>query len=389
MATLIQIDKPGTGDKPRFALWELGFRPFYLLASSFAALSIGLWALQFKGYLPNAYLRGPMWHAHEMLFGFTLAVLTGFLLTAAQNWSGQPTPKGAYLAALAALWVAGRVLVLSPWGWLAAAVNVAFPLALATALAIPLYKARNRRNYFFVALLLLMAWAQMLVHLNGLEAIRIPGWAGILLGLDGMLFVICVMGGRVIPMFTNNAIPGAQALRHPWVEKIALGLVLLILVADALQVSGTWLALLALLTMLAHLIRLGLWRPWKTLKTPLVWVLHAAYAWIPLHLALRAMAAMDWVSSSAATHALTTGAVGGMVIGMMTRTALGHTGRKLIAGKAEISCYALVAAAAWVRVGVPLVDASMLPVAILVSATLWSAGFAIYTLKYWRMLSWD
>ena len=389
MATLIQIDKPGTGDKPRFALWELGFRPFYLLASSFAALSIGLWALQLNGYLPNAYLRGPMWHAHEMLFGFTLAVLTGFLLTAAQNWSGQPTPKGAYLAALAALWVAGRVLVLSPWGWLAAAVNVAFPLALATALAIPLYKARNRRNYFFVALLVLMALAQLLVHLNGLEAIRIPGWAGILLGLDVMLFVICVMGGRVIPMFTNNAIPGAQALRHPWVEKIALGLVLLILVADALQVTGTWLALLALLSMVAHLIRFCLWRPWKTLKTPLVWVLHAAYAWIPLHLALRAMAAMDWVSSSAATHALTTGAVGGMVIGMMTRTALGHTGRKLIAGKAEISCYALVAAAAWVRVGVPLVDASMLPVAILVSATLWSAGFAIYTLQYWRILSWD
>ena len=389
MATLIQIDKPGTGDKPRFALWELGFRPFYLLASSFAALSIGLWALQLNGYLPNAYLRGPMWHAHEMLFGFTLAVLTGFLLTAAQNWSGQPTPKGAYLAALAALWVAGRVLVLSPWGWLAAAVNVAFPLALATALAIPLYKARNRRNYFFVALLVLMALAQLLVHLNGLEAIRIPGWAGILLGLDGMLFVICVMGGRVIPMFTNNAIPGAQALRHPWVEKIALGLVLLILVADALQVTGTWLARLALLSMVAHLIRFCLWRPWKTLKTPLVWVLHAAYAWIPLHLALRAMAAMDWVSSSAAVHALTTGAVGGMVIGMMTRTALGHTGRKLIAGKAEISCYALVAAAAWVRVGVPLVDASMLPVAILVSATLWSAGFAIYTLQYWRILSWD
>ena len=389
MATLIQIDKPGTGDKPRFALWELGFRPFYLLASSFAALSIGLWALQLNGYLPNAYLRGPMWHAHEMLFGFTLAVLTGFLLTAAQNWSGQPTPKGAYLAALAALWVAGRVLVLSPWGWLAAAVNVAFPLALATALAIPLYKARNRRNYFFVALLVLMALAQLLVHLNGLEAIRIPGWAGILLGLDVMLFVICVMGGRVIPMFTNNAIPGAQALRHPWVEKIALGLVLLILVADALQVTGTWLALLALLSMVAHLIRFCLWRPWKTLKTPLVWVLHAAYAWIPLHLALRAMAAMDWVSSSAAVHALTTGAVGGMVIGMMTRTALGHTGRKLMAGKAEISCYALVAAAAWVRVGVPLVDASMLPVAVLVSAALWSAGFAIYTLQYWRMLSWD
>ena len=389
MTTLIPLNNPRKGAKPRFALWDLGFRPFYLLASSFAALSIGVWALQFSGLLPNAYLHGSMWHAHEMLFGFTLAVLTGFLLTAAQNWSGQPTPKGPYLAALAALWVAGRVLVLSPWGWLAAAVNVAFPLALATALAIPLYRARNRRNYFFVALLVMMAWAQLLVHLHGLGVMHMPGWAGILLGLDGMLFVICVMAGRVIPMFTNNAIPGAQAVRQPWVEKIALGLVLLILVADALQVTGAWFALLALLTMLAHLMRLGLWRPWKTFKTPLVWVLHAAYAWIPLHLALRAMAAMDWVSSSLATHALTTGAIGGLVIGMMTRTALGHTGRKLIAGKAEITCYALVAAAAWVRVGVPLVDASMLPVAILVSATLWSAGFAIYTLKYWRILNWD
>lgn len=129
MATLIQIQSPPKRGQFRFALWDLGFRPFYLLASSFASLSILVWALQFSGLLPYAYLQGPMWHAHEMLFGFTLAVLTGFLLTAGQNWSGQSTPKGAYLGALAALWVAGRILVLSPWGWLAAGVNVAFPLA--------------------------------------------------------------------------------------------------------------------------------------------------------------------------------------------------------------------------------------------------------------------
>lgn len=389
MGTVIQMNSLHKGTSPRFALWDLGFRPFYLLASSFAALSVGVWALQFSGLLPKAYLHGPMWHAHEMLFGFTLAVLTGFLLTAGQNWSGQPTPKGAYLAALAALWVAGRVLVLLPWGWLAAGVNVAFPLAVATALAIPLYKARNRRNYFFVALLVLMALAQLMVHLNGLDVLHIPGWAGIFLGLDAMLFVICLMGGRVIPMFTNNAVPGAKAVRKPWIEKIALGLVLLLLVADALQVTGVSLALLALLTMLAHLIRLCFWQPWKTFKTPLVWVLHAAYAWIPMHLALRAMAAMDWVSPSLANHALTTGAIGGMVIGMITRTALGHTGRRLLAGKAEISCYALVAAAAWVRVGIPLLDPSLIRVAVLASAILWSTGFAVYALRYWRILVWD
>jgi len=387
MATLIQIQNPPKRGKARFALWGLGFRPFYLLASSFASLSILVWTMQFSGLLPYAYLQGPIWHAHEMLFGFTLAVLTGFLLTAGQNWSGQPTPKGAYLAALAALWVAGRILVLSPWSWLAAGVNVAFPLAVATALAIPLYRGNNRRNYFFVALLLLMALAQLVVHLNALGVLQVPGWAGIALGLDVMLLVLSVMGGRVIPMFTNNAIPGAKAVRHPWVEKLALGMVLLLIASDALHVSGTWLALLAVFTMLAHLTRLCLWQPWKTLHTPLVWVLHAAYAWIPLHLAFRAMAAMSWVSSSVANHALTAGAIGTMVIGMMTRTALGHTGRKLVAGKAEVSCYSLVSAAAVVRVFVPLVNPSLVTYAVLIAAAMWSFGFAVYTVQYWGILS--
>ena len=389
MATLIHIQNPPKKGHARFALWDLGFRPFYLLASTFAALSIFVWALQFSGWLPYAYLQGPMWHAHEMLFGFTLAVLTGFLLTAGQNWSGQPTPKGAYLVALAALWVAGRVLVLSPWAWLAAGVNVAFPLAAAVALGVPLYRARNRRNYFFVALLLIMALAQLAVHLNALGAIQVPGWAGIALGLDVMLLVLSVMGGRVIPMFTNNAIPGAKASRHPMVEKLALGFVLLLLLADVTQVAGVWLALVAVLAMLAHLIRWWMWQPWKTLRTPLVWVLHAAYFWIPLHLAFRALAAMGWISTSVATHALTAGAIGMMVIGMMTRTALGHTGRKLIAGRAEVACYALVAAAAVVRVLGPLASVTLTTPSVLVSAMLWSAGFALYSVRYWRILSRD
>ncbi len=387
MAILIQIQSPPKKGHPRFALWDLGFRPFYLLASSFASLSILVWSLQFSGLLPYAYLQGPMWHAHEMLFGFTLAVLTGFLLTAGQNWSGQPTPKGAYLGALAALWVAGRILVLSPWGWLAAGVNVAFPIAAATALAIPLYRARNRRNFFFVGLLMLMAVAQLVVHLNALGVLRVPGWAGIALGLDVMLLVLSVMAGRVIPMFTNNAIPGVKAIRHAKVEKLALGLVLLLIALDAMHVSGVWFALIGVLAMLAHLTRLWLWQPWKTLNTPLVWVLHAAYAWIPIHLAFRAMAVMGWVSSSVATHALAAGAIGTMVIGMMTRTALGHTGRKLVAGKTEVTCYSLVAAAAVIRVFVPLVDPSLVTYAVLLSAAMWSLGFALYTVRYWSILS--
>lgn len=387
MAILIQIQNPSPRGQARFALWELGFRPFYLFASAFASLSILGWVLQFIGLLPVAYLQGPLWHAHEMLFGFTLAVLTGFLLTAGQNWSGQPTPKGGRLAALAALWVAGRVLVLSPWGWLAAVVNVAFPLTVAVALAIPLVKAHNRRNYFFVGLLVLMALAQLAVHLNALGVLRLPAWACIALGLDVMLFVLCVMGGRVIPMFTNNGVPGAKAARVAWVEKTALGLVLCLIVADALQATGEWFALLATLTMAVHLVRWWLWQPWKTGHTPLVWVLHLAYFWIPVHLAMRAMAAMSWVSPSIAHHALTAGAIGGMVIGMMTRTSLGHTGRKLQAGLPEVSCYALIGVAAVVRVFLPLWNPSLISMAVLLSGILWSAGFAVFTWRYWPILS--
>lgn len=388
MATLIQLRKaPRTGQAPAFALWALGFRPFYLLASSFAALSIALWALQFSGLLGHAYLQGPLWHAHEMLFGFTLAVLVGFLFTAGRNWSGQDTPTGKPLAALALLWLAGRGLVLTTWGWAAAVVNTAFPLLAALALGVAFYKGRNRRNYFFVALLLLLALAETIVHLGALGVLRLPAWAGIGLALDVMLFVLAVMAGRVVPMFTNNGVPGAQAARHPLVEKLALSLVLALLLADMLQATGMALALLALLAAVAHLLRWLLWRPWKTLRNPLVWVLHLAYAWIPVHLLLRALAALDWVAQSAATHALTAGAIGCMVIGMVTRTALGHTGRPLRAGTTEVACYTLVALAALVRVGLPLLAPAWLVSAVLLSSLLWSAGFAWYTLRYWPILS--
>ena len=380
----------GQADAPTghgFALWQLGFRPFYLLASGFAALSIALWGLQLAGLLGQAYLQGPLWHAHEMLFGFALAVVVGFLFTAGRNWSGQATPTGPLLAAIAALWLAGRVLVLTPYAWTAAAVNTAFPVVAAVALAVPLVKGGNRRNYFFVGLLLLMALGQFGVHLSAMGLVQLPAWAGIGLALDVMLFVLAVMGGRVIPMFTNNGVPGARTRRIAPLEKASLGLVLALLVADVIHVSGAWLALLAGAAAAAHAARWLFWQPWKTLRTPLVWVLHMAYAWIPVHLALRAMAELAWLPPSAATHALTAGAIGCMVIGMMTRTALGHTGRRLVAGRAEFACYCLIGCAALVRVALPLAAPSLSYPALLLSSALWSCGFGLYTLRYWPILS--
>lgn len=374
-------------DTHRFALWDLGFRPFYLLASAFSAVSIALWALQFSGWLGRPYLRGPVWHAHEMLFGFTLAVIVGFLFTAGRNWSNRPTPTGRPLAALALLWVAGRVLVLTPYGWAAAVVNAAFPLAAAIALAIPFLAARNRRNYFFVGLLVLLSAAVLAVHLSQLEVIRLPGWVGLQVALDVVLFILAVMGGRVIPMFTNNGVPGANATRRPLLEKAALGSVLALLLADAVEWHGALVVALAAAAAAAHLGRWMLWQPWKTWRTPLVWVLHAAYLWIPVHLALRGLAELGWVAASPAIHALTTGAAGGLIIGMMTRTARGHTGRPLRADRVDVACYGLVLAAATVRVLLPLLAPAWTVEAVLCSAGLWSAGFGLYTWRYWPVLT--
>ena len=387
MNTFLHLDEPERRAPRGFALWELGFRPFYLLASSFAALSILLWGLQFTGRLRAPYLDGPLWHAHEMLFGFTLAVIVGFLFTAGRNWTGLPTPTGGKLAALAALWVAARVLVLTPWGWASALANAAFPLAAAIALAVPFWRAGNQRNYFFVGLLVMLAAATLVVHLDAMKVLALPAWAGIQVALDVMLFILCVMGGRVIPMFTNNGVPGANAQRHPMVERVALASVLVLLAADLLRLPAALVGVVAAVAAITHLARCCLWKPWRTTRTPLVWVLHLAYLWIPLHLALRAAAAGGWVTSSVAVHALTVGAIGGLVIGMMTRTARGHTGRPLRADGFEVACYVLVALAAVVRVFLPLVAPAMLLEAVLGSAVLWSAGFALYAIRYWNVLT--
>jgi uncharacterized protein involved in response to NO len=388
MSQFFHIDEPEPATQPRgFALWALGFRPFYLLASIFAAVSIALWALQFSGMLGATYLQGPLWHAHEMLFGFALAVIVGFLFTAARNWSNRPTPTGGLLAAIALLWLAGRVLVLTPFGWAAALVNAAFPLSAAIALAVPFIAAGNKRNYFFVALLALLSLASLAIHLDHLGVVALPAWVGIQVALDAVLFIIAVMGGRVIPMFTNNGVPGANAAKDARVEKVALGSVLALLAADLLRAPAGVIAVIAVITALAHATRWMLWKPWKTYRVPLVWVLHIAYAWIPIHLVLRALAVFGWVASTTAVHALTAGAIGGMIIGMMTRTARGHTGRPLRASAWDVACYVLVLTAGLVRVAGPVALPQWTMASILLSAVLWSAGYGLYAACYWPVLT--
>ena len=380
-------ERAATSGAPDFALWSLGFRPFYLLAGVFSAVSVLLWAAQYSGWLPSAYLQGPLWHGHEMLFGYTLAVIAGFLLTAVRNWTGQPTPTGVPLMALAALWVLGRVLVLTPLGAAAAVVNAAFPLALAVAIGIPLVRSRNTRNYFFIGLLVLMGGLILALHLAWQGAFEIPPRAGLLLGLDVVLFIMSVMGGRVIPMFTNNGVPGTQATRRAPVESLVLGSVLLLCVADLLRLPPVVAAVIALAGAVAHGARLFLWQSWRTLSTPLVWILHAAYAWIVAHLVLRGLSGLGLLAESFAVHALTVGAIGGLTLGMMTRTARGHSGRPLVADGFELAMFLLVQAAAIVRVFGGMVSPGLYMASVQLSGLLWAAAFGLYAIRYWPVLT--
>jgi uncharacterized protein involved in response to NO len=314
-------------------------------------------------------------------------VVTGFLFTAVRNWTAHSTPTGALLAAYAVLWIAGRVLVLTPYALAAALANAAFPLAVAVGIGIPLVRSGNRRNYFFIALLVVLSLATLAVHLSFLGVLAWPQFASLQAGLDVVLFIMAVMGGRVIPMFTNNGIPGAKATRHPVVEKLALGGVVALFAADLLQASVTMMAVLALAVAAAHGARLYLWQPWRTWSTPLVWILHAAYAWIVVYLVLRALATLGFIAEPLAVHALTIGAIGGLTIGMMTRTARGHTGRPLTVDGFEVTCYVLVQLAAVIRVFGGMLLPSIYLTTVIASAICWSSAFALYAIRYWPMLS--
>ena len=345
----------------------------YLLAGLYAALSVPLWALQYAGWLPGA---NPLWHAHEMLFGYAFAVIAGFLFTAVRNWTGLGTPAGRPLAVVAGLWIAARGLALVSLP-AAALADAAFAIAVAWGIGRPMFLARNR-NLFFVGIILALGAASVAFTAFPARALAI--------GLDLVLLVMAVMGGRVIPGFTNNAVPGALARRQPALEKAALAS-LVALVALDLAGFPREAGLAALAAALLHGARLALWSPLATRGRPILWILHLSYGWIVAHLALRALAAAEVVSPVLATHALTIGAIGGLTLGMMTRTARGHTGRPLAVGRAETAAYVLVQLAAAVRALAPIALPSAYLHTVACSALLWSIAFAIFTVVYFPILT--
>jgi uncharacterized protein involved in response to NO len=368
---LLSPSEPGKRVLTPFPLFALGFRPLYLLAGAYAALGVPLWAAQYAGWLAGG---GMAWHAHEMLFGYAFAVIAGFLLTAVRAWTGRPTPTGLALAAIVLLWLAARLMAFQSL-LVSSLIDMAFALAVAWGIGAPIVSRRNR-NGFFVAFVLALGGASL--------AFQAWPQAALALGLDVVLVVIAIMGGRVIPSFTNNAVPGAGARRIRWVEQGALGSVWLLIVFDLAQWPAWPVALAAAI---AHATRLALWAPLATRGRPILWILHLSYAWVVVHLALRGLAGLELVAPALATHALTVGVIGGLTLGMMTRTARGHTARPLQVGPWETAAYVLVHLAAFARVFVPLAWPQGYAALVVSSAILWGAAFAIFTAVYFPILS--
>jgi len=370
------------------ALFRLGFRPFYLLAALFAALSVPVWIAQFAGLLPppSAY-PAMLWHAHEMSFGFVLAVIVGFLLTAARVWTGLPTPTGSYLAGLAAVWVAARVFNYfgpSPAAMLADAAFLILPMV---ALGLVLVKARSHRNLFVLVVLTAFLLANTLFHLAVAGRVRFAPITAVHFFVFTVIMLIGVIGGRVIPSFTANALRGVRQFRSRWIDALALagtGLALLLVLLGA-PVVPTVAACLAAAALQA--VRLAGWNPWAARRQALLWILHVSYAWVPIGLVLLACGVAGKVPLSAGVHALTLGAIGGLIIGMITRTALGHTARPLKAGRIEVAAYLLVQAAVLVRLAPILVPGLPYLPWTTVAATAWSLAFVLYFGKYAPMLS--
>ena len=380
---ILTITQPGSQQPHGIPLLRLGFRPFYLCAALLAALAIPLWIAVFLGHLPwTASMPPLLWHAHETLFGFASAVIIGFLLTAGKAWTGLGTPRGPQLGALVLLWLVARVAALVAPYPVYALIDVLLLPIIAVVLVRLLLRARNMRNLPVGALVALLALANTAFH-----AVQLGWWdlsplRPLHAGLALIVMIECVMAGRVIPGFTMSALPSVKIKNLPWLDRAtlaatALGLLLWVLDAPAQAAFP----LLAAATAL-HLIRQWRWQPWRTHEHPILWILHAAYVWIAIGLALLAGASMGWVAGSAGLHALAVGATGGLIIGMITRTARGHTGRLLKVSKAEVAAYALVLAAALLRVILPMAPGALLVPAYLGAAAAWSAAFAIYLWIY-------
>ena len=385
------------------ALFSYGFRPFFLGAALYAALAMTAWTVWIacthagllSDWLPVA--GSPYsWHAHEMLFGFAAAAIGGFLLTAVPNWTGTLPLSGAPLVFLFSTWLLGRLAMgvsgLLPYP-LVIILDVAFLPILGGFAARQLFTRPALRNLVFLVLVAALTICNLIFHLGNGGYLSIDPLAAVRASVLVVILMIAVIGGRIIPAFTHNWLnnrgkPERMPQRVPWLEKTALISLVLFVVLSAFGAPDVLAGVAALIAAVANGTRLVLWRGAATAAEPIVWILHLGYGWIVTGLALSALAALTGaIPGAIVTHAFATGAVGTMIIAVMTRASLGHTGRPLVAPPRVVWVYYLITLAGLLRVAGPLVAPAYYVGVLLAAALAWIAAFSLFVIVYAPILT--
>ena len=362
------------------ALLQLGFRPFFFLGALYSLISLLIWGGFYAGQItPPAFLIDPIsWHIHEMLYGFTLAIIAGFLLTAVVNWTGSAPIRQRHLVALCLLWLAGRIVINLDLGlpfWAILVIETSFIPVLLVSLAIPLIRANNRRN-FLILLRLLVLFACDIWFLK--TGSKVPLYIALMM----VLTMISLIGGRVIPAFTINALrrTGIQATQtpQPIVDKAAVASLIAVTVCLIVAQGTVILTVCAGLSAIIHGTRMRHYHSLKTGSDPMLWILHIGYSWLVIGLLLLALTGVGVFTLPVVIHTLTVGCIGSMTLGMMVRVTLGHTGRPLVSSSLTTLAFLLMQAAVLIRVVGPIIMPEQTIGWIVGSATLWSFCFVIY-----------
>lgn len=371
-------------------VFSLGFRPFFLAGAGFAAIAVAVWALWLYGRLPGAQPMGGMlaWHRHEMPFGFTAAIIAGFLLTAVPNWTGRPGLNGWPLIGLVLVWLIARLAWLMPMpAILLLALQVPFLPLLACVLGRDLIAAGKRENYPVLLMVTLLAGCQALTLLGIFNEDVNLQRHGVLAALWLVGALMSVIGGRVIPFFIQRGLnrPATPAA-HPLPGKVLLISAMLAAVSFAAGLNDAprvWLALLFALISGLHLLRLWRWHDRGLWRVPLLWSLYLAYTWLAVATLAMALWHLGWMpQQSLATHSLAVGGIGGLVLAMIARVSLGHTGRLLQPSKAIVAGFTLLLLAGVSRV--LLVPFSGWGLGM--SALLWCMAFGLFLSRYTGIL---
>lgn len=377
-------------------VFEVGLRPFFLLGAAWAVAALLLWLAILAGHVALSGPYSPLaWHGHEMVYGFAGAIAAGFLLTAVPTWTGRAGLSGAPLLGMAALWLAGRAAmagvaifdVPAAGAAPAAALDISFFAMLLILTLRQVVAGRNWRNLPVTLAPGLLLAGSALVHLEALD-IAATAAIGNRIGIAVFVLLITLIGGRIIPAFTRNWLKsrtedGPLPIQPNRFDLAAVALTLPTLIVWLAAPQSAITAIAAIAAALAHAARLARWCGWRTCREPLVWILHVAYAWVPVGFGFIALSAAlpAHVPESAGLHALSAGVMTSMMLAMMTRAALGHTGRALHADTGTVLVYVCALGAAVTRIAASLLPEMFLPL-IALSGALWIAAFGLYLASY-------